>query len=131
MSNHASLVRVLLVDDDEIFRNFVREALEEFGSMEIQEAHNGDEARRLLRASAEEVDLIVCDVFMPDMDGMEFLNFLVEHRYLGKLTMVSGGDALILDVARTFALQSGLQLVGAFPKNAVTPALVGAILNFA
>jgi CheY-like chemotaxis protein len=131
MSDHANPVRVLLVDDDDIFRNFVREALEELGKIEVQEANDGNKARHLLRTSAEKPDLIVCDVFMPDMDGMEFLDFLVGHGYRGKLTMVSGGDASILDVARTFAVQSGLQLIGAFPKASVTPALLGAILNFA
>jgi hypothetical protein len=57
---------------------------------------------------------------------MGFSDFLVGHQYRGKLTIVSSADKLILDVARTFAVQSGLQLVGAFPKEAVTPALLGA-----
>jgi CheY-like chemotaxis protein len=100
------------------------------GATDIQEAGDGREARRLLKASANGVDLIVCDVFMPDMDGMEFLNFLLRHNYRGKLTMVSSGDRMILEVARTFAVQSGLQLVGAFPKETVTSALLGAILKF-
>jgi hypothetical protein len=44
--------------------------------------------------------------------------------------MLSSGDKNILEVARTFAVASGLKLVGAFPKEAVTVALLAAILNF-
>ncbi|MEY4344280.1 MAG: hypothetical protein RL032_112 [Pseudomonadota bacterium] len=130
MLQNPSPMRVLLVDDDAIYRDFLRQLLEEMGATDIQEAGDGREARRLLKASANGVDLIVCDVFMPDMDGMEFLNFLLRHNYRGKLTMVSSGDRMILEVARTFAVQSGLQLVGAFPKETVTSALLGAILKF-
>jgi CheY-like chemotaxis protein len=131
MSNSTNPMRVLLVDDDAIFRNFLRQALEGLGTTDIQEAGDGKQASRLMQRSVVEVDLIVCDVYMPDMDGMEFLDFLVRHKYRGKLTMVSSGDRMILDLARTFAIESGLKLVGAFPKEAVTPALLGAILNFA
>ncbi len=127
----AGSIRVLLVDDDAIYRNYLRQALEGLGITDIQEAGDGNLASRLLKASVEGVDLIVCDVFMPDMDGIEFLDYLVRQNYRSKLTVVSSGDASILEVARTFAVESGLQLVGAFPKEAVTPALLGAILNFA
>jgi CheY-like chemotaxis protein len=130
MAQFISPRRVLLVDDDAIYRNYLRQILEEMGSTDIQEAGDGREARRLLQASATGVELIVCDVFMPEMDGMEFLEFLVRHKYRGKLTMVSNGDQTILEVARTFAVEMGLQLVGAFPKEAVTSVLLGAILKF-
>jgi CheY-like chemotaxis protein len=130
MSHKEVPMRILLVDDDAIFRNYVRQALEELTRLEVMEARNGHEAGLLLQTNEAAMGLIVCDVFMPDMDGLEFLDYLVKHRYRGKLTMVSGGDATILEVARTFAVDSGLQLVGAFPKEAVTPALLGAILDF-
>jgi CheY-like chemotaxis protein len=131
MTNPTNPIRVLLVDDDVIYRKFLRHTLDVLGTTRVQEATDGREASRQLLASKVDMDLVVCDIFMPDMDGMEFLEFLVHHQYWGKLTIVSNADKLILDVARTFAVQSGLQLVGAFPKEAVTPALLGAILNFA
>lgn len=131
MGKAAGPMGVLLVDDDGIFRNFVRQSLEEMSTVAVQEAGNGHEACRLLQATTDGFDLIVCDVFMPDMDGMEFLDVLVRQRYRGKLTMVSGGDPTILEIARTFAVQSGLTLTGAFPKDAVTPSLLRAVLDFA
>jgi CheY-like chemotaxis protein len=126
----AKPLRVMLVDDDGIFRNFVRQGLEELPGVVVLEAGNGHEACRLLQAGGDDFALIVCDVYMPDMDGIELLDFLANRNYQGKLTMVSGGDLTVLQIARTFAVQSGLQLVGAFPKESVTPALLGAILDF-
>jgi CheY-like chemotaxis protein len=131
MRNAASPMRVLLVDDDGIFRHFVRQTLEEMSPVAVQEAGNGHEASRLLLSTTDGFDLIVCDVFMPDMDGLEFLDVLVSQCYRGKLTVVSGGDPTMLEIARTFAVQSGLRLTGAFPKEAVNASLLRAILDFA
>ena len=130
MGNPGKPIRVMLIDDDAVFRNYLHQALEEWVRIEVHEARNGQEACKLFKECSTEFDLIVCDVFMPDMDGLEFLDYLCRQKYRGKLTMVSGGDPVILEIARTFAVQSGLQLAGAFPKEAVTSALLSAIVNF-
>jgi CheY-like chemotaxis protein len=130
MLERATSVRVLLVDDDQIFRNFARQALDELHGVEVREAGNGLEACHLLQKAEAAFDLIISDIFMPDMDGMEFLHALAALRYRGKLTIMSGGDSTILEIARTYAVQSGLQLAGAFPKESVTALLLRAILNF-
>ena len=122
--------RVLLVDDETIFRDFVRQALEGLGRVAVQEAGNGQEACHLLQADTEGFDLLVCDVFMPDMDGIELLGALARQHYRGKLTLVSGGNPTMLELARTFAVKSGLRLAGAFPKENLTPVLLQAILDF-
>ncbi|MDH4304418.1 MAG: diguanylate cyclase, partial [Nitrospira sp.] len=57
---------VLVVDDDELIRLFVREALEQAG-FEVCEASNGVQA--IEQFSARRPDLIIMDVVMPVMDG--------------------------------------------------------------
>jgi signal transduction histidine kinase/CheY-like chemotaxis protein len=63
----------LLVDDDEVVRRSVREALEPIG-WKVTEAKNGQAAMESLVASRPEV--IILDLMMPQMDGFEFLNEL-------------------------------------------------------
>lgn len=65
---------VLLVDDDEAVRGRVREFLEE-GSLfsRFIEAANGLEAFKILANDTAQIDLIVCDVEMPEFDGFKFL----------------------------------------------------------
>ena len=68
--------RILVVEDDQGLRNLYQEELEEEG-YEVLTANNGKEAIRILER--EGADLIVLDIVMPQMDGMEALG-----RIMGK-----------------------------------------------
>jgi CheY-like chemotaxis protein len=63
--------RVLLVDDDDDIRETLAEALGDIGHV-IQQARDGREALDVLRASETLPDLILLDLMMPIMDGVEF-----------------------------------------------------------
>ncbi|OGV36109.1 MAG: hypothetical protein A2020_03340 [Lentisphaerae bacterium GWF2_45_14] len=67
-------VRMLVVDDDEGFRTFVREALDVFGGYELKEALDGMQGAML--AGSWKPDLIILDVRMPNMNGVEFLKLI-------------------------------------------------------
>ena len=66
-------IRALIVDDSSVMRKIVERALRQAGldAMVVHEAGSGTEAIDLLRA--QEVDLILSDINMPSMDGLEFL----------------------------------------------------------
>jgi CheY-like chemotaxis protein len=64
---------VLLVDDDEVDRRSVREALVPIG-WSVTEAENGEVAVDALQGARP--DVIILDLMMPKMDGFEFLNEL-------------------------------------------------------
>jgi adenylate cyclase len=65
--------RVLLVDDDDVVRRGVRQALEPIG-WKVTEAENGQVAVDSLTAARP--DVIILDLMMPKMDGFEFLDEL-------------------------------------------------------
>jgi signal transduction histidine kinase/DNA-binding response OmpR family regulator len=65
--------RALLVDDDELVRRSVRQALEPIG-WKVTEAENGQVAVESLIATRP--DIIILDLMMPKMDGFEFLDEL-------------------------------------------------------
>jgi two-component system, chemotaxis family, chemotaxis protein CheY len=66
-------IRTLIVDDSSVMRKIVERALRQAGldSMEIHEAGNGIEGLEVLRSAS--FDLILSDINMPSMDGLEFL----------------------------------------------------------
>ena len=63
----------LLIDDDEMVRRSVRQALEPIG-WRVTEAENGEVAIEALVAVRP--DVIILDLMMPKMDGFEFLDEL-------------------------------------------------------
>ena len=67
-------IRVLVVEDSPAMRTFVRVALEEGGLADVTEAGNGFEALRLL--PRERYDLVVTDINMPDIHGLELISFM-------------------------------------------------------
>ena len=69
-------VRALIVDDSSVMRKIVERSLRQAGLdlAEVREAGNGAEGLSALQDSS--VDLILCDINMPVMDGVEFLRQL-------------------------------------------------------
>jgi two-component system chemotaxis response regulator CheY len=67
-------IRALIVDDSSVMRKIVERSLRQAGielEEKVHEAGNGAEALGVLRANR--VDLILCDINMPVMDGLEFV----------------------------------------------------------
>jgi two-component system, chemotaxis family, chemotaxis protein CheY len=69
-------VRALIVDDSSVMRKLVERGLKQAGIMldEVLEAGNGAEALAILQES--KVDIVLCDINMPVMDGLEFVKQL-------------------------------------------------------
>jgi len=69
-------VRVLIVDDSSVMRKIVERSLRQAGIdlTQVVEAGNGAEALTALQEN--QVDLILCDINMPVMDGLEFIKQL-------------------------------------------------------
>ena len=69
-------IRTLIVDDSSVMRKIVERSLRQagLGIAEVWEAGNGAEA--LASVQEHPVDLILCDINMPVMDGLEFVKQL-------------------------------------------------------
>lgn len=79
--------RILVIDDEEIVRISCKKCLAPEG-YDIDVAPNGTEGMRLTEANA--YDLILTDLKMPDMDGMEFLVKTKERQPHAKVIMITG-----------------------------------------
>jgi response regulator of citrate/malate metabolism len=107
---------VLVVDDDEYSQDLASRTLGTLGFIQIQSARNGNDGLRVMEEMPRPPDLLICDIFMPDQDGIELMGALAERGYQGGVILVSGGDSQMLAMARQIAMESGLKVLGAFTK---------------
>jgi two-component system, chemotaxis family, chemotaxis protein CheY len=74
MGIEESLKSILIVEDSATTRALIRAIIEETGDFNIVEAGSGFEALKLL--PAQEFSLVITDVNMPDINGLELINFI-------------------------------------------------------
>ncbi len=79
--------RILIIDDDPEYRGFLKEILQEADFDEIAEAGSGDEALQTLNDARFEV--ILLDLIMPGMDGMETLREIRRNDERSKIVMIT------------------------------------------
>lgn len=88
-----TLRRTLIVDDQASIRRVVRAYLETVQKCEVAEAVSGvDAIRQLMRSS---FDLIITDLVMPEMTGLELLGYVRRHaafRQIPVIMLTSQGD---------------------------------------
>lgn len=111
---HAAPQRVLLLDDDRFMLAFLRDMLEGFGAFDV---HAEFDARTALAELPRHLpDLVICDLAMPDMDGIEFLQAAASQGFSGRVIVVSALGDGVRDAATELARALGLQVAGAFRK---------------
>jgi DNA-binding response OmpR family regulator len=78
---------VVVVDDDRTVRTMVRQALETKG-YEVAEASDGLQASELFKTLTRPPALLICDVMMPSMDGLDLAKIVRAKKELGAMPII-------------------------------------------
>lgn len=105
----------LVIDDDDFSLDAMCMALIALGLSKFEVAADGKGALRVLDRLPAPPDYLICDIYMPDMDGVEFLLEMHRRNYQGGIVLVSG-DPQILHIAQKIAKAHHLNVLGAFSK---------------
>ena len=102
------MATILLIDDEESVRMIFQVALERAG-YRVLTAENGKHGLRLLER--QEVDVMLVDLLMPDMDGLELIPLLRKTRPAIKIIAISGGSGEwdYLDAAKSLGAHDSLK----------------------
>jgi len=84
--------KVLIIDDEEMVRRNLRLLLDHSLQAEVLEATNGKEGLNTL-GQHKDIDLIIVDIFMPEMDGLEFIRSARKLDKDIKILAISGGSS--------------------------------------
>lgn len=112
---------VLVVEDHDFQRRTTLTLLRSLGVGELHDACDGAAALQLLDGVAP--DVIICDIDMPGMDGVEFIRNVAERRLASAVVFASGLDGRVLDTVRAASEGYGMQVLGAVGKPLTAAAL--------
>lgn len=106
----------LVVDDDDFAVQAMSAALQQVGIKKVISASDGKAALKLMSTLPVQPDFLICDLYMPNMDGVEFLELLADRAYQGGIIIVTGVDPILLEPVRVMAQYKSLNVLGAFVK---------------
>ena len=108
------LRQLAIVDDDEQFRSFVRNVAEPLG-WRVSEFTNGKELFAALGRS-QHPDLIVLDIVMPELDGIETIGAIGATSLPCRIVLVTGRLPLYTEAASELARVNGIEIVDVLQK---------------
>jgi CheY-like chemotaxis protein len=123
MMRQKATLKVMLVDDEPFMLKLLGRQLGNLGFSSPWAYTNGHEALDALAGPLGAPDLILLDLNMPEIDGIEFVRQLGERRFEGSLILVSGEDERLLQAASTLVRAHGIGLIGHLNKPASHEAL--------
>lgn len=91
------MIRILLAEDDQAMRTYLARALENAG-YDVVAVDRGSEALPYLET--EEFDLLLSDIVMPEMDGIELAQRCAEVSPMTKVMFITGFAAVTLRASR-------------------------------
>ena len=105
-TDNAASIRVLVIDDHQTMRKILRQLLGIVGIDDVIEASHGEEVLTLVsNPQVGDPDVIICDLHMDRMDGMEFCNKMrrtdgLRERAIPILMLTGDEDDMLHEVSR-------------------------------
>jgi EAL domain-containing protein (putative c-di-GMP-specific phosphodiesterase class I)/ActR/RegA family two-component response regulator len=125
-----SELRFLVVEDHGFQRWTLGNHLRQSGAKAIFFAADGKEALEIFSSANPAIDVIVTDLNMPGMDGMEFVRHLGEFGIPVSIVLVSSLDRALLSSVSTMVRAYGVTLLDALEKPVTARKLEAAILKY-
>jgi EAL domain-containing protein (putative c-di-GMP-specific phosphodiesterase class I)/FixJ family two-component response regulator len=111
-----SMVKILVLDDESFMLKLLSRMLTNQGFTSITLCESGRAALDRLDGADTRPNLILLDLNMPEMDGIEFVRHLVERNYTGSLILISGEDERMLQTVEKLVQAHKITVLGHIHK---------------
>lgn len=118
----------LVAEDDSFQRRWLVIILTNLGAKNITEVADGVEALRILQDNSRQIDIVIIDLNMPEMDGMELIRHMAKEDHQTAIIVASALDSALLFSVETMSKAYGVKMLGTISKPA-TPETLQALLK--
>jgi EAL domain-containing protein (putative c-di-GMP-specific phosphodiesterase class I)/ActR/RegA family two-component response regulator len=123
-------LRFLIAEDHDFQRNQLARTLERLGATTIHEAVDGHAALEILGDPSRPVDIVISDLEMAGMDGIEFIRHLGESGVQISIILASALERKLLASVATMSEAYGIKLLGVLEKPLTIRKLVPLITRY-
>ncbi|MGS0727530.1 EAL domain-containing protein, partial [Shewanella sp. 0m-11] len=110
-------MKILLIEDHQFQREAMLMQLELINMphiAQIKTAASGVEALQIM--ASFKPDILLCDLKMPEMDGITFLSHISELSFTGSIIITSASNQIVLDTVKKMCMNYHLKVIGAISK---------------
>jgi EAL domain-containing protein (putative c-di-GMP-specific phosphodiesterase class I)/FixJ family two-component response regulator len=125
-----SELSVMVVEDHGFQRRMALRLLTDLGIGELSEAADGHGALHLLDQAVDPPDVLLVDLDMPGMDGIEFLGHVAQRRLARAVVVASALDSALLNTVQTMARAYGLRVLGSVEKPLTRDKLAAVLTGY-
>ncbi|MHC8287251.1 EAL domain-containing response regulator [Pseudomonas sp. XS1P51] len=122
--------RILVVDDSRVQREFAVDLCLRLGATEVHQAEDGHQAIALLHQHPF-IDVVILDLEMPGMDGVQVLHELVRLGMDPAVIVASARESVLLSVVESMGKSLGVKLLGVLQKPVTLSQLATSLGRFA
>jgi EAL domain-containing protein (putative c-di-GMP-specific phosphodiesterase class I)/FixJ family two-component response regulator len=126
----AAELTVMVVEDHGFQRRMALRLLGELGVLRTLEAAEGEQALGVLEAQPAAPDILLVDLDLPGMDGIEFISRVAKQRLAHSVALVSALDQALLTTVQGMARAYGLRVIGAVEKPLTASKLAALLERF-
>jgi CheY-like chemotaxis protein len=111
-----STIRIMVLDDEPFMLKLLARMLTNLGITRVTTCDSGRIALESFESPNTPPDLILLDLNMPEMDGIEFVRHLVEQLYTGSLILISGENERMLQTVEKLVRAHKISVLGHLHK---------------
>ncbi|MGV8942772.1 response regulator, partial [Thermomonas sp.] len=123
-------LQVMVVEDHGFQRRIAVRLLTELGLKQILEGADGLHALEILRKQSVPPDVVLVDLDMPGMDGIECISHIAHEHLARSVVVVSALDPALLNTVQTMARAYGLRVLGSVEKPLTRDKLEAVLIRF-
>ena len=122
--------RFLVLDDHSMISQMITSVLYKLGVNQVDIANDGEAGLGII-AAGHMPDIIISDLNMPNLDGIELITSLADMNFSGGLIIVSGSDDCMLRIGSNMAKNRHINILGTLAKPFTAQKLIEMLQRYA